>query len=488
MDYFPAFLDLRGRTALVVGGGPVAARKVHLLLDAGARVRVVAPSLVTELRALVSDAAIEHIDGRFEPDHLREASLAIAATSHYTVNAEVAAAARARNVPVNVVDDAQLSSFIVPAIVDRSPVIVAIGTGGQSPVLARWVRARIEALLHPRLGRLGDLAGRWRRRVKAAFSGVARRRRCWETALEGRAAQYALEGRDDLADLELRRELKRAAAQGPARAGCVVLVGAGPGDPDLLTLRAARELQLADVILHDRLVAPEILARARRDAERIFVGKESGRHHVAQEDTNELMIRLALEGKRVVRLKGGDPFVFGRGGEELEALARHGIAFSVVPGITAALGAAAAAGIPLTHRDHAHAVTFVTGHAREAGDVADDLAWAALAREQHTAVFYMGVANLGAIVAQLAAHGAPPTRPIALIENATLPAQRVIEGTLANIVERALAERVASPTLLVVGDVVKVRAALVPPQAENPEQAREPIARLSSRVTEARSA
>ncbi len=488
MDYFPVFLDLRGRTALVVGGGPVAARKVHLLLDAGALVRVVAPSLVTELRALVTAAAIEHIDGRFEPDHLRDASLAIAATSHYTVNAEVAAAARARNVPVNVVDDAQLSSFIVPAIVDRSPVVVAIGTGGQSPVLARWVRARIEALLHPRLGRLGDLAGRWRRRVKAAFSSVARRRRFWETALEGRAAQYALEGRDDLADLELRRELKRAAAQSPSRAGCVVLVGAGPGDPDLLTLRAARELQLADVILHDRLVAPEILDRARRDAERIFVGKESGRHYVAQEDTNELMIRLALEGKRVVRLKGGDPFVFGRGGEELEALARHGIAFCVVPGITAALGAAAAAGIPLTHRDHAHAVTFVTGHSRESGEVADDLAWAALAREQHTAVFYMGVANLGAIVAQLAAHGAPPTRPIALIENATLPAQRVIEGTLANIVERAQAASVASPALLVVGDVVKVRAALVPPQAENPERARGPIARISSRVTEARSA
>ena len=460
MDYFPVFLDLRGRTALVVGGGPVAARKVHLLLDAGALVRVVAPSLVAELRALVTDAAIEHVDGRFEPDHLRDASLAIAATSHYTVNAEVAAAARARNVPVNVVDDAQLSSFIVPAIVDRSPVVVAIGTGGKSPVLARWVRARIEALLHPRLGRLGDLAGRWRKRVKAAFSSVARRRRFWETALEGRAAQYALEGRDDLADLELRRELKRAAAQSPSRAGSVVLVGAGPGDPDLLTLRAARELQLADVILHDRLVAPEILDRARRDAERIFVGKESGRHHVAQEDTNELMIRLALEGKRVVRLKGGDPFVFGRGGEELEALARHGIAFSVVPGITAALGAAAAAGIPLTHRDHAHAVTFVTGHSRESGAVADDLAWAALAREQHTAVFYMGVANLGAIVAQLAAHGAPPTRPIALIENATLPAQRVIEGTLATLPAAAAAAGVKPPALLIAGEVVRLRERL----------------------------
>jgi len=470
MDYLPIFVDLRGRAVLVVGGGAVAQRKVELLIDAGARVRVVAPALTEALRALAGAGRIEHAAQRFDPAQLSDAALVIAATNRDAINAEVAAAARARNVPVNVVDDLELSSFIVPAIVDRSPVIVAVGTSGRSPVLARWVRARIEALLPPQLGRLADLAGRWRQRVKHAFASVAERRRFWETALEGRVAAYAFEARDDLADLELRRELKRARARGPRRTGEVVLVGAGPGDPDLLTLRAARELQLADVILYDRLVSPAVLARARRDAERIFVGKESGLHHVPQDQTNDLMVRHALEGKRVVRLKGGDPFVFGRGGEELEVLARHGIAFSIVPGITAALGAAAAAGIPLTHREHAQTVSFVTGHAREGEEGFD---WAALAREQQTAVFYMGVANLGAIVAQLAAHGAPPTRPIAIIEKATLPDQRVICGTLATIVALARAASVAAPALLIVGDVVRVRALL---------------GQGAARITEARSA
>jgi len=457
MDYLPIFIDLRQRSVLVVGGGPVAARKVDLLLDAGALVHVVAPKLSDAVQALLDAGRITHQRVAFDATHLEGRTLVIAATSRTAVNAAVAEAARARAIPVNVVDDAQLSTFIVPAIVDRSPVVVAIGTAGRSPVLARWVRARIEALLPPRLGKLAELAGRWRSRVKHAFASVAARRRFWERVLESRVATYALEGRDDLADLELRRELKRSGAKGSRTPGEVVLVGAGPGDPDLLTLRAARELQLADVILYDRLVSPVILARARRDAERIFVGKEAGHHHVTQEQTNELMVQHALQGKRVVRLKGGDPFVFGRGGEELEILARHGIAFSVVPGITAALGAAASAGIPLTHRDHAQSVTFVTGHVRDGEQTLD---WATLAREQQTAVFYMGVANLGAIVAQLAAHGAPTTRPVAIIENATLPEQRVITATLASIVDVARTANVLSPSLLVVGEVVAVRSLL----------------------------
>ncbi len=460
MDYLPVFLDLRGRQTLVVGAGSVAARKIELLLDAGAAVRVVAPQLGPQVQALVTAGRVEHAAHTFEPALLEGVVLAIAATNRDAVNAVVAAAARERQLPVNVVDDARLSTFVVPAIVDRSPVIVAIGTGGRSPVLARWVRARIERLLPARLGRVAELAGRWRARVAQAFRTLAARRRFWETVLDGRAAAYALDGRDDLADFELRRTLKREQTSGVRAAGSVVLVGAGPGDPDLLTLRAARELELADVVLYDRLVSPEVLARARRDAERIFVGKESGLHHVAQEDTNALLVKLAREGKRVVRLKGGDPFVFGRGGEELEALALHGIAFSIVPGITAALGAAAAAGIPLTHREHAHAVTFVTGHVRDEAEDEDDFDWAALAREQQTAVFYMGVANLGAIVARLAAHGAPPSRPIAIIEKATLPDQRVIVATLGTIVDEAVAARVSAPALLVVGDVVAMRATL----------------------------
>lgn len=457
MDYLPIFLDLRDRPALLVGGGSVATRKAELLLDAGARVRVVAPTLSEPLRAWRASGRITHVAEVFDPAHLQDAALVIAATNRKSINAQVAAAARARNVPVNVVDDAEHSSFIMPAIVDRSPIVVAVGTSGRSPVLARWVRARIEALLPARLGRLADLAGRWRQRVQHAFSNLAERRRFWERAIEGRVARYALEGHDDLAELELRRELKRAATIPRSSMGSVVLVGAGPGDPDLLTLRAARELERADVVLYDRLVSPAVLARARRDAERIFVGKESGLHHVSQDETNDLMVRLALAGKRVCRLKGGDPFVFGRGGEELEALARHGIPFSVVPGITAALGAAAAAGIPLTHRALAQSVTFVTGHTRDADP---NLDWAALAREQQTAVFYMGVANLGAVVAQLAAHGAPPTRPIAIVEKATLDDQRVITGTLATIVDKARAANVSSPALLIVGDVVALHMLL----------------------------
>ncbi len=478
MDYLPIFIDLRSRPTLVVGGGAVAARKIELLLGAGAAVRVVAPQIGAQVRALAAAGRIEHVARSFEPASLDGVALVVAATNREAVNAAVAAAARARNVPVNVVDDARLSTFIVPAIVDRSPVVVAIGTSGTSPTLARWVRARIEALLPARLGRVAELAGRWRRRVARAFATGAARRRFWEGVLDGRAAAYALDGRDDLADFELRRALKREQALAPRATGSVALVGAGPGDPDLLTLRAARELELADVVLYDRLVSLEVLARARRDAERIFVGKESGLHHVAQEDTNALMVRLAREGRRVVRLKGGDPFVFGRGGEELEALARHGIAYSIVPGITAALGAAAAAGIPLTHREHAHAVTFVTGHVRE--DEAD-LDWAALAREQQTAVFYMGVANLGAIVARLAAHGAPPSRPIAIIEKATHPEQRVIVATLSTIVDSAAAARVTSPALLVVGDVVSVRARLARGGGARHAQIR-------AKTTEARSA
>jgi uroporphyrin-III C-methyltransferase/precorrin-2 dehydrogenase/sirohydrochlorin ferrochelatase len=451
MDYFPIFLDLRDRPVLLVGGGAVATRKAELLLQAGARVRVVAPTLTETLRAWRDAARVTHVAQKFDAAQLQDAALVIAATNGKSINAEVAAAARARNIAINVVDDAELSSFIVPAIVDRSPVIVAIGTGGRSPVLARWVRARIEALLPAQLGRLADLAGRWRERVRHAFANVSERRRFWERALTGRVASHALEGHDHLADLELRRELKRAAAAKDVNVGSVVLVGAGPGDPDLLTVRAARELELADVVLYDRLVSPAILARARRDAERIFVGKESGLHHVTQETTNDLLVRLAREGKRVVRLKGGDPFVFGRGGEELEVLAANGIAYSVVPGITAALGAAAASGIPLTHRDFAQSVTFVTGHGRDGGNQLD---WAALAREQQTVVFYMGVANLGAIVAQLAAHGAPPNRPVAIVEKATHADQRVITGTLATIVERSYAEKVSAPALLIVGEVV----------------------------------
>jgi uroporphyrin-III C-methyltransferase/precorrin-2 dehydrogenase/sirohydrochlorin ferrochelatase len=482
MDYLPIFLDVRGRVALVVGGGAVAARKVELLLAAGAHVRVVAPTLSLALRAALerrgltpSEAsadrpdlnppardttrAFEHVALPFDERHLDGVAVVVAATDRVDVNEAVARAARERGLPVNVVDDAVLSTFIVPAIVDRSPVVVAVGTSARSPVLARYVREKIEGLLPPALGRLAELAGRWRHRVRRAFSRIDDRRKFWERVLEGRVATHALAGREDLADFELRRELKRSTAARDAKRGEVYLIGAGPGDPDLLTLKAARLLQQADVVLYDRLVSPAVLERARRDAERIFVGKEPGRHHVTQDGIHDLLLSLASEGKRVCRLKGGDPFVFGRGGEEVEWLARHGIPVTVVPGITAALGAAACAGIPLTHREHAHAVTFVTGHEHDGHDgYGSGAAWETLARPGQTAVFYMGLGNLAHIVAKLSAAGAPMSRPAAVVEKATLPGQRVIEGTLATIESRVGEAGVTSPALLIVGDVVAIRS------------------------------
>jgi uroporphyrin-III C-methyltransferase/precorrin-2 dehydrogenase/sirohydrochlorin ferrochelatase len=485
MDYLPVFLDVRDRLVVVVGGGAVAARKIQLLLQAGARVRVVAPALVAELRDHVAARAIEHVSGRFEliaargkQDVLQGAVAVIAATNEASTNEITAEAARAAAIPVNVVDDARLSTFIVPAIVDRSPVVVAIGTAGNSPVLARYVRAKIEQLLHPRLGRLAAFAGRWRQRVRGAFGRISERRQFWERVLDGPVAERVLAGHDDLADVELRRALKQAGSSSARAVGEVYLVGAGPGDPDLLTLRAARLLQQADVILYDRLVSPGVLDRARRDAERIFVGKEPGKHHVTQERTQELLRQLALEGKRVCRLKGGDPFVFGRGGEELEALAQEGIPVTVVPGITAALGAAASAGIPLTHRDHAHSVTFLSGHlaqSDEAGET-DPIDWTSLARAGQTAVFYMGVASLPAIVSRLRTAGAPSQRPVAIVENATLPNQRVVRGTLADIVQRATVSAVVSPALLVIGEVAGLRLDAI---ATPPAPALESVARLA---------
>ncbi len=465
MDFLPVFLNVRDRRTVVVGGGAVAARKTELLLRSGARVTVIAPRVTSAFATLLETQRVEHRSERFAPSALVGAVVVIAATDQPSVNAAVAEAARARNIPVNVVDDLEQSTFIVPAMVDRDPVIVAVGTSGNAPVLARYVRERIEALLHPQLGELAALAGRWRRRVAKTLRTVLERRRFWERVFAGPVATHALAGREGEAELELRRELKRAEARRAIRVGEVYIVGAGPGDPDLLTLKAARLLQQADVVLYDRLISEAVLDRARRDAERIYVGKEAGRHHLTQEQTQQLTIELALQGKRVCRLKGGDPFVFGRGGEELQALIAHRIPVTVVPGITAALGAAACSGIPLTHRDHAHSVTFVTGHPREGGEAPD---WRELARPGQTVVFYMGLAQLRSMIAGLAAAGAPPTLPAAVIERATLPDQRVIAGTLASLADQVEAAQVRSPALLIVGEVVALHAASDNPGAVVP--------------------
>lgn len=464
MDYFPIFLRLANEPVLVVGGGEVAARKIDLLLRTQAKVTVVAPELIQSLVEKAGAGVITYVPGEFQPELLDGKRLAIAATDKPSVNAWVAHQAERRNIPVNVVDDRELSRFIMPAIVDRSPVVVAVGSSGDAPVLTRRLREKLESFLPQRLGDLARLAGKLRPTVKARLEHAGTRRRFWENFFDGSIAADVLSGREDAGGQSILdrigNSLGRFAKQSKF-AGEVALVGAGPGDPGLLTLRALRALQNADVVLYDRLVSDEVLDLARRDAERIYVGKAAGNHHVSQQDTNALLVKLAKAGKRVCRLKGGDPFIFGRGGEELQALAAEGIRFEVVPGVTAAAGCAAYAGIPLTHRDHAQALTYVTGHFKDEGDNdANNLDWAALSRPGHTVVFYMALNQLENIVARLREHGAPETRAAALIEHGTRPSQRVVTATLEDLVTKAAAARVQSPALLIVGEVTRLHEAL----------------------------
>ena len=458
MDYLPVFLELRARPAVVVGGGAVGLRKVSWLLRAQASVTVIAGELHAELAALAAGGQITHLAGQFSPQQLCGAVLVVAATDDREVNRAVSLAARAQNIPVNVVDDGELSTFIFPALIERAPLLVAVSSCGHSPVLARWVREQIEALLPARIGALARFLGARRQSVKRTLAALARRA-FWEGIVTGAVGSRVLEGDEAAAEHGFVRELRSAqltAGAHPAGAplGEVYLIGAGPGDPDLLTLRALQLLQRCDVILYDRLVSRAVLERARRDAERIFVGKESGERG-QQERINALLVSLARAGKRVARLKGGDPFVFGRGGEELELLAAHEIPCIVVPGITAALGAAAYAEIPLTHRRLAQSVTFVNGHQRE-GARAD---WRFFANPSHTVVFYMASAQLPEIIARLRAAGAAAGHPAALIEQSTLPQQRVLRGSLADIAALAAAAGIGPPALLIVGEVAAFAAA-----------------------------
>ena len=449
MDYLPIFVDLRERLVVVVGGGAVAARKVEQLLQAHARVRVVAPGLCAELMAFRDHARIEYRPVPFSPPQLEGALLAVAATDEPQVNAAVAHAARERGILANVVDDGAASDFIFPAIVDRSPVIVAVGTSGSSPTLARRVRAQLEALLPQRLGELARHAAHWRAAVARALPQLPARLRFWDEFFAGPLATRLLAGDTRDADTAMQAELEAARDAAVMPRGEVYLIGVGPGDPDLLTLRAQQLLQQADVLLHDRLVPEAILGRARRDAVKINVGKTPGRHEHTQEYINALLLEHARAGRRVARVKGGDPFVFGRGGEELAVLHEAGIPAIVVPGITAGLGAAASAGMPLTQRGLAQAVTFVTA----TGAQGDALNWAALAQPDHTVVFYMSAAQCAYIAAQLGAHGLPGSHPAALVERATWPDERVLPTTLAGLPALAAAAQLRSPALLVVGQV-----------------------------------
>jgi uroporphyrin-III C-methyltransferase/precorrin-2 dehydrogenase/sirohydrochlorin ferrochelatase len=454
MDYFPAFLKLQGEPCLVVGGGELAARKVRLLLDAGAALTVVAPSVGVEIAALGHKGALRHLAEPFSPAHLEGVRLAFAATGRAEIDTAVTDAARQCNVWANAVDDYAHSAFITPAIIDRSPLVVALSTGGGAPVLARLVRERLESLIPAGFGRVAQFARALRGRVSARIRDPDARRAFWESVLQGPIAQDLVAGNEARA---IRAMETRLAHADDAPRGAVYLVGAGPGNPDLLTFRALHLMQCADVVLYDRLAAEALLAWVRRDAKRIFVGKTRGNHALSQQEINALMVRLAGEGKRVLRLKGGDPFIFGRGGEEIETLAEHGIPFEVVPGITAASGAAAYAGIPLTHRDHAQSVTFVTGH-RQDGSITLD--WPALCRPGQTVVVYMGVGTVRELCAAFIANGRDAATPAAMVERATLPGQRVLLSTLAALPERVEAEDYRSPALIIVGEVVQLAGKL----------------------------
>ncbi|MFM5094115.1 siroheme synthase CysG [Aeromonas rivipollensis] len=446
MDYLPIFCRLDNKPVLLVGGGEVAERKARLLLDAGARLTVVSPALDPELAELAANGSIEWLAGEFAPAQLTGKWLVVAATDRREVNALVYQSANRAGIFANVVDDPKRSSFIMPSIIDRSPLMVAISSGGKAPVLARLLREKLEALLPQHLGAVAAFAGGLRDRVKARFASMGERRQFWERLLGADRLGQALARGDKAAANQLADALF---AEDAGAKGEVILVGAGPGDPGLLTLHALRQMQQADVVVYDRLVSDEVMALVRRDARRIFVGKQAGNHCVPQEGINQLLLDEAKKGQRVVRLKGGDPFIFGRGGEELETLVGSGVGFQVVPGITAASGCAAYAGIPLTHRDHAQSVRFVTAHGKGG---ARDLDWPLLARDGQTLVFYMGLSSCTVIREQLLAHGKKGDTPVALIERGTQPSQRVIRGTLDQLPE--LAVGVESPALIMVGSVV----------------------------------
>lgn len=454
---FPLFADLRNRTVLVVGGGAVAERKVEALLQAGALPQVGSLDLNQGLRRWLEEGRIRWRVGAFREEWLDEAWLVIAATDDTAVNRKVYDAATARRILANVVDDAELCSFHSPAVVQRGLLQVAISSGGGAPMLARHVRRQLETLLDHSLGTLAGLLTRQRDAIRARFPDLGLRRRFFDRLLAGPLPRLLRQQLDATqADAYLHEMLEKENGS-LVPVGSVVLVGAGPGDPGLVTLNALRAMNEADVILHDRLVSAEVLRLARRDATRIEVGKSAGRHSMSQDQIQALMLEHARQGKRVVRLKGGDPFVFGRGGEELEFLRDHGVPFEVIPGITAAVACAAYAGIPLTHRDHAQSLRLVTAHCKDSLDTLD---WNALAQEKQTLAVYMGVAGLEKVRERLLLAGVAPHLPFALVENGSRPQQRVITGTLASLPESARHYRVQSPALLILGEVAALADSL----------------------------
>lgn len=449
MDYLPLFFKLENRTVVLVGGGQVALRKAGLLVQAGARLVVVSHAVNSELAELIEAHRGMVIIDDYHSKLLDNADLVIAATDDYQLNSRVYFDAVERRLPVSVVNNPALCSFIFPAIIDRSPVIIGVSSGGGAPVLARLLRAKLETWIPQSYSRLGKLVGQFREQVAARFSGVNEQRRFWEKTLQGQVAEKVFAGCEDAAAKLLQRALDEGDPE--YQFGEVYLVGAGPGDPELLTFKALRLMQQADVVLYDQLVSAEVMALCHSDVERVYVGKRCGDHAMPQEAINALMVKYALSGKRVLRLKGGDPFIFGRGGEELQALKQHDIPYQVVPGITAASACSTYAGIPLTHRNYAQSVTLVTGQLKNR---TSDLNFAQLVHPNQTVVFYMGLQNLPYLFEQLIIHGRSADTPAAIISRGATPEQKVLTGNLNNLPEKQRQAQLAAPALIIVGEVV----------------------------------
>ncbi|MEQ1767521.1 MAG: siroheme synthase CysG [Methylotenera sp.] len=455
MQALPIFINITHRLCVVIGGGEVASRKVTMLLKANAAVTLISPELCHELLALVEAKKIQYRQASYSVAQLQGACLVIAATDDTAVNTVVSQDAKDLNIPVNVVDAPALCTFTMASIVERSPIVIAISSEGTAPVLARYIRTKIETMLPAGYGRIAAIAGEFREKVKAKFATTQARRIFWEGVLQGPIVERILSGQEAAA----RKDLDDALSEKTETklSGEVYLVGGGPGDPDLLTFRALRLMQQCDVCVYDKLVSPEVMELVRRDAELIYVGKSRDQHTLPQEEINELLARLALEGKRVLRLKGGDPFIFGRGGEEIETLMQRGVPFQVVPGITAANGVSSYAGIPLTHRDYAQACLFITGHLK---DGSLDLDWLAMSRPRQTVVIYMGLVGLPQICQQLIAHGVAANMPAAVIQQGTTQRQRVVTATLSDLAEKVAVAKIKAPCLTIIGEVVQLREKL----------------------------
>ena len=461
MQALPIFFNIKNRHCVVIGGGDVAMRKVSMLLKASAAITLISPEICHELQDLVDEKKIKYLCENFGENQLEGACLVIAATDNEVVNEAVSIAAKALNIPVNVVDAPALCTFTMGSIIDRSPVVIAISSEGNAPVLARYIRTKIETMLPAGYGRIADIAGEFRDAVKAKFATTQARRIFWEGVLQGPMVERVLAGQEQAARDLLANILKDADAS--ANKGEVFLVGGGPGDPDLLTFRALRLMQQCDICVYDKLVSPEVMELVRRDAELIFVGKSRDQHTMPQEEINALLAKLALQGKRVLRLKGGDPFIFGRGGEEIETLMEHKVPFQVVPGITAANGVSSYAGIPLTHRDYAQACLFITGHLKAkqgSTELTLDLDWVAMSRPRQTVVIYMGLVGLKEICEKLIEHGVAPTMPVAVVQQGTTMRQKVVTATLADLAEKVTLAEMKPPCLTIIGEVVQLREKL----------------------------